>query len=189
MSPTARYETLVSADSTGRLPIHSHSYCRIAEDFCPQEYNLLPKSAQAKLVANDKGRSHQQPEPPLRLGMEFEVAGRLVVGLCEDETLEAARRSRLPMVPQTQPNPVGLPPTATIPELQQSKTAVLNTLASQHSRRSYEYAIDRFIAWYCSEPRLEFNRSVVCEIPLIPGAPLPVRSYDQPASFCDPEAG
>ena len=36
--------------------------------------------------------------------------------------------------------------TATIPELQQSKTAVLNTLASKHSRRSYEYAIDRFIA-------------------------------------------
>jgi integrase len=52
-------------------------------------------------------------------------------------------------------------PAATIPELQQSKTAVLNTLASRHSRRSYEYAIDRFIAWYCSEPRLEFNRSVV----------------------------
>jgi len=65
------------------------------------------------------------------------------------------------MVSQQQPNSVGLSPTATIPELQQSKTAVLNTLASRHSRRSYEYAIDRFIAWYCSEPRLEFNRSVV----------------------------
>jgi integrase len=51
--------------------------------------------------------------------------------------------------------------TVTIPELEQSKTAVLNTLASQHSRRSYEYAIARFIAWYCSEPRLTFNRSVV----------------------------
>ncbi len=38
---------------------------------------------------------------------------------------------------------------------------MLNTLASQHSRRSYEYAIERFIAWYCSEPRLTFNRSVV----------------------------
>src|SRR5271170_3598300 len=50
--------------------------------------------------------------------------------------------------------------TLTIPELEQSKTAVLNTLASQHSRRSYEYAIERFIAWYCSEPRLTFNRSV-----------------------------
>ena len=49
----------------------------------------------------------------------------------------------------------------TIPELEQSKAAVLNTLASAHSRRSYEYAIERFIAWYCDEPRLAFNRSVV----------------------------
>jgi hypothetical protein len=64
------------------------------------------------------------------------------------------------MFPQTESNPVGLSATA-IPELQQSKTAVLNTLASKHSRRSYEYAIERFIAWYCSEPRLTFNRSVV----------------------------
>jgi integrase len=51
--------------------------------------------------------------------------------------------------------------TLTIPELEQSKAAVRNTLASAHSRRSYEFAIDRFIAWYCSEPRLTFNRAVV----------------------------
>ena len=56
------------------------------------------------------------------------------------------------MFPQTKSNPVGLSANATIPELQQSKTAVLNTLASKHSRRSYEYAIERFIARYCSEP-------------------------------------
>jgi hypothetical protein len=28
-------------------------------------------------------------------------------------------------------------------------------------RRVYEYAIDQFVAWYCSEPRLAFNRIVV----------------------------
>jgi site-specific recombinase XerD len=52
-------------------------------------------------------------------------------------------------------------PANTIPELEQSKAAVLSTLASEHSRRSYKHAIDRFISWYCSEPRLTFNRSVV----------------------------
>jgi hypothetical protein len=52
------------------------------------------------------------------------------------------------MVPRNQSVSVGLSATATIPESQQSKMAVLNTLASQHSRRSYEHAIDRFIAWY-----------------------------------------
>jgi site-specific recombinase XerD len=49
----------------------------------------------------------------------------------------------------------------TVPELEQSKTTVLTTLASAHSRRSYRHAIEKFIAWYCSEPRLGFNRSVV----------------------------
>src|SRR5260370_17510483 len=69
------------------------------------------------------------------------------------------------MFPQTESNPVGLSANATIPELQQSKTAVLNTLASKHSRRSYEYAIDRVIAWTCSEPRLTFNPSVLVRYP------------------------
>ena len=49
----------------------------------------------------------------------------------------------------------------TIPELEQSKAGVLNALASPHSRRSYQYAIEKFITWYCEEPRLGFNRSVV----------------------------
>jgi site-specific recombinase XerD len=65
------------------------------------------------------------------------------------------------MLSENQPESVGRSAILTIPELEQSKAAVLNTLASQHSRRSYEYAIERFITWYCSEPRLTFNRSVV----------------------------
>jgi hypothetical protein len=46
---------------------------------------------------------------------------------------------------KNQPESVGLSATLTIPELEQSKAAVLNTLASQHSRRSYEYAIEDVI--------------------------------------------
>jgi integrase len=65
------------------------------------------------------------------------------------------------MVPQKHPQSGARPETLTIPELEQSKVAVLNTLASVHSRRFYAFAIDRFIAWYCSEPRLTFNRAVV----------------------------
>jgi hypothetical protein len=38
---------------------------------------------------------------------------------------------------------------------------VLNSLSSPASRRVYESAIDQFTAWYCSEPRLAFNRIVV----------------------------
>ena|ERR1700733_3744121 len=36
-----------------------------------------------------------------------------------------------------------------------------HSLGSPPSRRVYKYAIDQFIAWYCSEPGLAFNRVVV----------------------------
>jgi site-specific recombinase XerD len=46
-------------------------------------------------------------------------------------------------------------------DLDHCKLAVLNSLGAPASRRVYEYAIDQFIAWYCSEPRLALNRIVV----------------------------
>jgi site-specific recombinase XerD len=48
-----------------------------------------------------------------------------------------------------------------LPDLDHSKLAVLNSLTASSSRRVYQYAIEQFIAWYCSEPRLAFNRIVV----------------------------
>jgi site-specific recombinase XerD len=48
-----------------------------------------------------------------------------------------------------------------IPDLEQAKTAVLNTLRSVSGQRTYDHAIREFVAWYCSEPRLAFNRTVV----------------------------
>jgi site-specific recombinase XerD len=51
--------------------------------------------------------------------------------------------------------------TLRLPDLDHSKLAVLNSLGSPGARRVYEYALDQFIAWYCSEPRLAFNRIVV----------------------------
>jgi len=47
-----------------------------------------------------------------------------------------------------------------LPDLDHCKLAVLNSLGSPASRRIYEYAINQFIAWYCSEPRLALNRIV-----------------------------
>ncbi|MGA7410049.1 MAG: site-specific integrase [Bryobacteraceae bacterium] len=48
-----------------------------------------------------------------------------------------------------------------LPDLEQSKSSVLNSLPSPNSRRSYDHAIREFIDWYCSEPRLALNRTVV----------------------------
>jgi site-specific recombinase XerD len=47
------------------------------------------------------------------------------------------------------------------PDLDHTKMAVLNTLGSPESQRSYRFAIDDFITWYCSEPRIAFNKTVV----------------------------
>src|SRR5258707_14664186 len=48
-----------------------------------------------------------------------------------------------------------------IPDLEHSKAAVLRSLASPDSRRGYQHAIEEFVAWYCSEPRLALNKTVV----------------------------
>jgi hypothetical protein len=32
---------------------------------------------------------------------------------------------------------------------------------SPESQRSYQHSIDEFVRWYCSEPRLSFNKTVV----------------------------
>lgn len=39
-------------------------------------------------------------------------------------------------------------------DLDHAKSAVLNNLSSPSSRRNYKFAMEQFITWYCSEPRL-----------------------------------
>lgn len=48
-----------------------------------------------------------------------------------------------------------------LPDLEQWKAAVLNSLTSRSGQRSYNRAINDFVEWYCSEPRLSLNRTVV----------------------------
>ena len=46
-------------------------------------------------------------------------------------------------------------------DLEHAKSALLNSLTSPDAQRGYRHAIDEFVDWYCSEPRLAFNRIVV----------------------------
>lgn len=48
-----------------------------------------------------------------------------------------------------------------LPDLDHSRSAVLDSLRSRESKRGYRHAIDEFIQWYCSEPRLSFSKVVV----------------------------
>ncbi|HEV2379447.1 MAG TPA: hypothetical protein VG206_06580 [Terriglobia bacterium] len=48
-----------------------------------------------------------------------------------------------------------------LPNLEQCKAAVLNSLTSRSGQRSCDRAITDLVAWYCSEPRLALNRTLV----------------------------
>src|SRR2546422_11547151 len=48
-----------------------------------------------------------------------------------------------------------------LPDLEHAKTTVLNSLTSRDAQRGYRHAINEFVDWYCSEPRLAFNRIVL----------------------------
>ena len=43
-----------------------------------------------------------------------------------------------------------------LPDLGHSKSTVLNSFRSPGSRRAYEFALNEFIGWYCSEPIMIF---------------------------------
>jgi hypothetical protein len=48
-----------------------------------------------------------------------------------------------------------------LPDLEVAKSAVLSGLSCPDAQRGYRHAIDEFVDWYCSEPRLAFNKTVV----------------------------
>ena len=58
-------------------------------------------------------------------------------------------------------HPTGAKVNSQLPDIDHAKTAVLNSLSSAESKRGYRYAIEEFIRWYCSEPRLSFSKQVV----------------------------
>ena len=66
--------------------------------------------------------------------------------------------SRKPTSKRTRPKPKAV---LRLPDLDQAKSAVVNSLTSADAQRGYRHAIDEFVEWYCSEPRLSFSRTVV----------------------------
>jgi hypothetical protein len=45
-----------------------------------------------------------------------------------------------------------------LPDLEIAKAAVINSLSCPDAQRGYRHAIDEFVDWYCSEPRLSFSK-------------------------------
>jgi hypothetical protein len=57
--------------------------------------------------------------------------------------------SRKPTSKRTRPKPKAV---LRLPDLDQAKSAVLNSLTSGDAQRRYRHAIDEFVDWYCSKP-------------------------------------
>src|SRR5213082_1206678 len=85
---------------------------------------------------------------PLSLNSQFSLPS--VSGHCH------GRRLRRPS-PMSKSRKKKKPPkrVLALPDLEQAKSAVLNTLTSKSGQRTYDHAITEFVEWYCSEPRLQ----------------------------------
>lgn len=69
-----------------------------------------------------------------------------------------------------------------LPDLDHAKAAVLNSLTWYDAQRGYRRAIDEFVNWYCSEPRLAFNKTVVLRYRVHIRIPEARTRNDQPTS-------
>src|SRR6201990_1715331 len=74
---------------------------------------------------------------------------------------DGRRRGRPPGMPKHRRQRRPPKRSLALPDLEQTKSAVLNSLSSKSGQRTYDHAINEFVDWYCSEPRLAFNRTVV----------------------------
>jgi hypothetical protein len=69
--------------------------------------------------------------------------------------------SRKPTSKRTRPKPKTV---LRLPDLDQAKSAVLNSLTSGDAQRGYRHAIDEFVDWYCSEPRGCLSTGLLCSV-------------------------
>src|SRR5271166_6026513 len=126
------------------------------------------RNAREKSVAGETRRLRKFA-PSVRLRATGDGTHDLIPCHCPPSNLHLARTCRTPTLRHGRPStmrrkkckPNYRRTVLRLPDLDHSKLAVLNSLTSPASRRVYQYAIDQFTAWYCSEPRLAFNRIVV----------------------------
>jgi len=76
-----------------------------------------------------------------------------------------------------------------LPDLEHAKSAVMSSLSNVDAQRGYRHAIDEFVDWYCSEPRLALNRIVVLRYRQSPRGETSSARDNQSPSGCCAQAG
>ena len=134
-------------DSTSRMACRRHSYHVVLAPIGP----LGPRRLLPATVANTPSES-PLGERLLRASGSASLNAQACSGSADGhvsaQTAGMARNKR-----KRSPKTV-----LKLPDLEQPKSAVLNSLTSPGSQRSYDHAIREFIDWYCSEPRLASTR-------------------------------
>ena len=73
-----------------------------------------------------------------------------------------------------------------LPDLEVAKSAVLSSLSCLDAQRGYRHAIDEFVDWYCSEPRLPSTRRWLFAIGCIWNRDISARDDQAPAGGGSP---
>ena len=96
-----------------------------------------PSEDRRSFVQTMGSTSHfgRQPQPVCRF---HDAYGRNFAVLAKKRSSQKGR-----LIPKT---------VLRLPDLDQTKSAVLNSLSSHNTQYAYRHAIDEFIEWYCSEP-------------------------------------
>jgi len=135
-----------------------------------KSWSRASSAARSKRASSALTSCHEGLTFPCRLAMEVSIL--LVPVTCDRATLCAnpmARHWEAVAMAKHKIKPNYRRRLLRLPDLDHCKRAVLNSLGSPASRRVYEYAIDQFIAWYCSEPRLGLQPHRGCPLPHAPG--------------------
>jgi hypothetical protein len=75
-----------------------------------------------------------------------------------------------------------------LPDLEVAKSAVLSSLSCPDAQRGYRHAIDEFVDWYCSEPRLSFSKTVVVRLSDASRVAQARTGHDQPSARSSPSS-
>ena len=136
--------------STGETSSHSHCACRHHGPYQDQlqRLQLQRRTARHDSLCEQGGRRSDDGFGPRRgkaAAQVLRLARELGGKRCQEAT---------PSPPDTMRKAI-----LRLPDLDHAKTPVLNSLTCPEAQRGYRHAIDEFVDWYCSEPRLAFNKT------------------------------
>src|ERR1017187_6249803 len=150
--------------------------CNSSSMSCRSWFTENPPSLRTKLSRQPQMLVWEHAEASAAAAASFKSASRTFSGTSaqfravdrqsgqnpmSDHGVVAWRPQAMKQKPRSRANRKKAKTVLRLPDLEFAKAAVLNSLTNPDAQRGYRHAIDEFVDWYCSEPRLAFNRILV----------------------------